>query len=240
MSIDELPKPSATELICLANPRMLWESIINDTSGRVFVFDPHGLCLYANDEGERKYQAFVEETIVGHNLTEMCGEALGEECLLALQRVAATRRPLVIELVHRGVRSRSVLRPLAYGEQSFVLCVSRDIADLMPRDWGLDQGIEVIETKATDLGPLEHVTQREMQILGLIGEGLSSAQIADVLDRSVKTVEWHRHQIGQKLGAKTRIELANIALRAGLCRFERYPKTRGHTPIPPRTPAPTL
>jgi len=211
------------ETIGLANPRVLWDAITRDTAGRVFIMDTLGTVLYANEEADRKYRTGGAPGLAGRTLREMVGDVVGDEWLGLVRRVGESRRPLVVETTHAGARLRAVLRPLVYGERTFVLIVSRDVADLMPRDWGLDQGIEVVEPRNADLGPLESVTQRESEVLGLIGEGLSSAQIAEVLGRSVKTIEWHRHQIGQKLGVKSRIELANIALRAGLCRFERYP-----------------
>ena len=42
------------------------------------------------------------------------------------------------------------------------------------------------------LGTLSSLTNRELQILQLIGDGLSTQEIADKLHRSVKTIEWHR------------------------------------------------
>jgi len=62
------------------------------------------------------------------------------------------------------------------------------------------------------------LTPREREILGLIGDGMTSGQIAEHLSRSVKTVEWHRVSIGRKLGIKTRVGLTHLALRAGLSR----------------------
>ena len=55
-----------------------------------------------------------------------------------------------------------------------------------------------------------------MEILRLIGEGLSTSEIAENLHRSVKTVEWHRVSLGNKLGVTNRVELARIAISAGL------------------------
>jgi DNA-binding NarL/FixJ family response regulator len=52
--------------------------------------------------------------------------------------------------------------------------------------------------------------------LKLIGIGLSTADIARRLERSVKTVEWHRVSLGEKLGVTNRVELARIAIAAGL------------------------
>jgi DNA-binding NarL/FixJ family response regulator len=77
-------------------------------------------------------------------------------------------------------------------------------------------GIPVVRAKHDDLGVLGALTTREMEILRLIGKGLSTADIAKQLHRSVKTIEWHRVSLGTKLGVTNRVELARIAIRAGV------------------------
>jgi DNA-binding NarL/FixJ family response regulator len=56
----------------------------------------------------------------------------------------------------------------------------------------------------------------EVQILRMIGQGLSRARIARDLHRSVKTVDTHRAAIMQKLNIHDRTELALFAAREGL------------------------
>lgn len=63
---------------------------------------------------------------------------------------------------------------------------------------------------------MESLTQREREVLQLIGEGRSNQEIADELTVSVKTVEAHRTHLKQKLHARNRRDLILAALRAGL------------------------
>jgi len=56
-------------------------------------------------------------------------------------------------------------------------------------------------------------TEREEEILELIGSGLTSREIAKSLRLRVKTVESHRHNIKQKLGFKTAARLAQYAFQ---------------------------
>lgn len=63
---------------------------------------------------------------------------------------------------------------------------------------------------------LETLTPREREILTMIGEGDSLPEIAHKLHRSLKTIESHRLSIGRKLNASNRVELAKIAISAGL------------------------
>jgi two-component system response regulator NreC len=57
---------------------------------------------------------------------------------------------------------------------------------------------------------------REREVLQLLAEGNSTAQIADRLHISVKTVETHRQHIMEKLNIRSVAELTKYAIREGL------------------------
>lgn len=57
------------------------------------------------------------------------------------------------------------------------------------------------------------LTQREREVLALIGRGLSAAEAAAQLGRSVKTVETHRNNLREKLGLKNNRQLLQISAR---------------------------
>lgn len=60
------------------------------------------------------------------------------------------------------------------------------------------------------------LTQREGDILRLVASGLTNPQIAERLLISTSTVNFHVHNILEKLGAKTRTEAVSVASREGL------------------------
>ncbi len=60
--------------------------------------------------------------------------------------------------------------------------------------------------------PLDVLTDREIEILQLVGQGNGSQGIADSLHLSVKTVESHRLHIKEKLGLKNATELVRFAV----------------------------
>ncbi|MFJ6211990.1 response regulator [Streptomyces sp. NPDC092296] len=62
------------------------------------------------------------------------------------------------------------------------------------------------------------MTTRELDVLALLGEGLSNAEIADRLFLGTGTVKDHISAILAKLGAGNRVQAAVIAHRAGLVR----------------------
>ena len=74
------------------------------------------------------------------------------------------------------------------------------------RQW-MDEGAE---------GPPVPLTPREEEVVKLIAEAHTNAQIAEILHLSEKTVESHRANVLRKLGMRDRVELVRYAIRRGL------------------------
>ena len=72
------------------------------------------------------------------------------------------------------------------------------------------------------------LTAREVQVLSLLSEGLTNAEIARRIVRSEKTVDHHISAILRKLDVRSRGEAAASAGRLGL-----IPDRRGGTTQPP-------
>jgi DNA-binding NarL/FixJ family response regulator len=60
------------------------------------------------------------------------------------------------------------------------------------------------------------LTEREREILQLVAEGRTNREIADLLTVSIKTVQAHRSNIMEKLGAHDRTDLVKYAIRVGM------------------------
>ncbi len=60
------------------------------------------------------------------------------------------------------------------------------------------------------------LTEREREVLAWLARGLSSRQVAEELDISVRTVETHRANLMQKLGVKSVALLIQVAIREGI------------------------
>jgi len=67
-----------------------------------------------------------------------------------------------------------------------------------------------------DRSPLEHLSSREREILQLVVEGKTSAEIAKVLFISPKTVETYRSRLMEKLGISDIPGLVKFAIQHGL------------------------
>jgi len=64
--------------------------------------------------------------------------------------------------------------------------------------------------------PNAALTPREREVLQLIAEGMTTKQVASQLNLNVKTVETHRRQVIEKIGADSVAGLVRYALREGI------------------------
>jgi two-component system response regulator NreC len=83
------------------------------------------------------------------------------------------------------------------------------VADYLSR---IDDGV--------DRKGYEGLSEREREVLSLIAEGLTTAQIADKLFLSPHTVQTHRDHLMTKLDLHSRVALTKYAIRKGLIKLE--------------------
>lgn len=60
------------------------------------------------------------------------------------------------------------------------------------------------------------LTRREREVLQLLAEGHNNREVAERLERSVKTIETHRARLMRKVGAGSLAELVRYAVREGI------------------------
>ncbi|TAK88615.1 MAG: response regulator transcription factor [Aquabacterium sp.] len=72
-------------------------------------------------------------------------------------------------------------------------------------------GVPAASEAGGDAAAMAMLSDRELEVLRLIGRGLKTGEIARNLHRSVHTVEAHRANIKRKLGLKTAGDLARAA-----------------------------
>ena len=61
--------------------------------------------------------------------------------------------------------------------------------------------------------PLRTLSDREFAVLRMIGEGMSTGEIAESMCLSVRTISTYRERIKEKLGLKNAAELVRYAVR---------------------------
>jgi DNA-binding NarL/FixJ family response regulator len=108
------------------------------------------------------------------------------------------------------VAIETVLKGNYYMDSSVSRKVVRKLAKIPDRTQTLDQsGYEVL-------------TPREQEVLGLLAEGKTSAQVAERLCISQKTTDNHRTSIMRKLGLQNTVELVRYAAKIGLIDVDRW------------------
>ena len=71
-------------------------------------------------------------------------------------------------------------------------------------------------TKSAPTRPVNILSDRELQVLGLVARGYTSAQISKQISVGVKTVETYRSRLAEKLGLRTRSDVIRFAVQMGL------------------------
>jgi DNA-binding CsgD family transcriptional regulator len=168
---------------------------------------------------------------MGHTLSELYPAPWVEERLKLLKQVADTNKPIQVRSIWEGRQQYSWIHPLEAehpepmdpDEQHggpmpprFLVITKRVSGEGKAEELTQADGFDKVDSEMVDLGPLDVLTSRELEVLALLGQGLAAAEIAKVLHRSVKTINTHRENIGKKLKIDDRVKLANVAQRAGL------------------------
>lgn len=78
-----------------------------------------------------------------------------------------------------------------------------------------DMTARVLERTRTgsrsEKSPIESMSDREIEVFQLFGQGLTTKEVAERLQRSVKTIESHRENIKAKLGIESSAQLVHRA-----------------------------
>lgn len=200
----------------------IWDAIVAVPGVGVSIVNADGLVRYANPQVNQMLRGDGADDATGKYLHELFPRPYVEERLRIIRRVIETGQPVLLRHIRGGVQIESTIRPLCADPNCCrsVLVVSR-VGESTP-----SPEFEVVESQYADLGELEVLSRRELEVLVLLGQGLSIAEIGKVLFRSPKTIEKHRASISRKLGVLSRAELARIVQQAGLelgdCGLKRY------------------
>ena len=192
----------------------VWSALVHDSRSVVMVMTAEGVIEYANPTA-CAFLGLAESQVVGRSYATLFEENHAAERMSVVSQVARTGAPMAIDGVIRGVTTRTICRPIPASSVTRVLLTSR-VGPTVHQPAKHPEEMTVMRSRADDYGRLGTLTARELEILRHIGQGLSTAEIAKRLHRSVKTVEWHRVSLGSKLGVTNRVELARLAISAGL------------------------
>lgn len=204
-----------------------WDALVHDVDVSVTISDRDGEILFCNPLGEiwRRWEtAHTHSEPTSVSPAEGSTDRARTERLLLRRRVCDEGVSLSYESFCHGIRHRVILRPIEQPDGSrLALVICRRMHPWERVETDPETGTIAVEVPPSDPGIIASLSPRELEVMILIGEGLSYAEIGKRLHRSVRTVERHRDRLGQKLGATNRVQIARFAIRAGLCEL----------PIPP-------
>jgi DNA-binding CsgD family transcriptional regulator len=191
-----------------------WDLLTQGAGCCVVVRDVEGRYYFANSAA-RRLMGCTQAQLRTKRAEELLPARVADEVRAHCKRVTELKRPIEALEMIRGKRLRSSYRslPAVDGCPPLVLIVSRAGSD-GPSE---DGQVETVNSTHQDRGKLEKLSDREIEVLRLIGEGLTTRQIAARLSRTTKTVEAHRAALGRKLGVRNRVQLTKIAIEAGIC-----------------------
>jgi two-component system, NarL family, response regulator NreC len=157
----------------------------------------------------------------------------GMKALQEIVRTCHETRVLVLTMHNDPAYLRSVL---AAGASGYVLKRSVD-AELLAAIRAVHRGGTFVDpslanvlvqdvlakksgAKARPKRKVSILSHRELQVLSLVAQGYSSAQIAKKIFVGVKTVETYRSRIAEKLGLRTRRDVVRYCVQMGLLTAE--------------------
>ncbi len=182
--------------------------------------------LYANERLAKTFGGPEAKPCdyVGKRVNEFSPERYAKERQVLFEKVMGDGRSRLIRSVWLGWQCILWYTPLSSSAAvaasdapwDRVLAVARRLPGIGAADALVDDSAELIYADAVDLGPLSVLTTRELEVVALVGAGMSIKEVGAALHRSPKTIEKHRLSAGQKLGMSDRAELIQVAHRAGL------------------------
>ncbi|RFC44336.1 MAG: hypothetical protein DVB28_001080 [Verrucomicrobia bacterium] len=151
------------------------------------------------------------------------GKRMGLDLIREMTALVPELRILVLSMHDELVYAERSLRAGAHGyimksdaAQKILEALDHILSGgvyVSPRLTGLLLGRPLHSPDCRPRPGIQSLTNRELEVLSLIGQGLSSEAIAARLSLSLKTVEAHRSNIRNKLGLETGERLLEVAIR---------------------------
>ncbi len=178
------------------------------------IVDRLGTIRFVNARAAELFLQSTPQAMLGKTLDELYGHDWAAERLAVFDRITLSDRPVIMRHIRNGVQLQSTIRPISQqGDETPTFLVITTEGEHAPAD---ANAFDIVESELAHLGPLESLSRRELEVLALIGHGMSSPQVAAALYRSVRTIERHCDAIRTKLQRSSRVDIAAFAMRAGL------------------------
>lgn len=209
---------------------------------RILVVDDHpivrhGVCRLIDDEIDLRICADVgigaaiqsiEDSTPDLVITEISfSRADGIAFVRRLRKLHPSMPILVLSILDEGVFAERLLSVgangymmknapahLLVGAVRRLLNGQRHVSETLQKE--IEERVIHGPRSALDENPVECLTNRELQVIRMIGQGMSSRLIAKCLCLSTKTIESHRERIKKKLHLKNGIQLVQFSVSGNL------------------------
>jgi DNA-binding NarL/FixJ family response regulator len=155
-------------------------------------------------------------------------DVLGEAASIGTAPISELRPDVVIvDQDAEGIDASAARRYVQDVSPSSAFCVLETLRDLtvnellqsvrrlaVPQPFGDDRHLRAIPS-TPERDAFASLSERELQVVGLVAEGLSNKEISARLALSDKTVKNHISHILAKMGLTARTQVAVYAIRAG-------------------------
>jgi DNA-binding CsgD family transcriptional regulator len=195
----------------------LWNALSQTPGVGVSITDAKGSLLFVNDTMMSLFSDATDIQYVGKQISDFHPPEFVEERLQMIQRVLREGKPLSLQHIYRGRNIHSTVWPIVDKAPPFSRVI---VVSFSPCNGSLPaavpDAIESFSTNYIDLGPLDCLTPRELEVLVLLGYGMSVPKAAALLHRSPKTVQRHKAAISQKLELHGQAEIVSMVASLGL------------------------
>lgn len=178
------------------------------------------------DECSNGYEVFTKVNDNDCNLVLLDISMPGRSGLEILSQLHNEKPGLPILILSMYPEDRYAIRALRAGAAGYVTKMSASdelVTAIRKVYWGGKYVSESLsEILAAELGKHkdkpshEDLSNREYQVLCLLGSGKTSKEISDELFLSIKTISTYRKRILDKMGLKNNAEIANYVITQGL------------------------
>ncbi|MGL4512465.1 MAG: helix-turn-helix transcriptional regulator [Lacipirellulaceae bacterium] len=197
--------------------RALWQALSMTPGVGVSIMDSKGGLVFVNDTSQLLFFNEVGVEYRNKSVWDFHPSAFCDERIAMIVRVLREKRPLCIRHVYFGRRIESTVWPIGDKAPPYdrVIVVSHNHAT-GPLAAEAPTTFETFETDYIGLGPLDALTRRELEVLVLLGHGMSVPRAAAILHRSPNTIQRHKESIGRKLRVRGQAELVSLVASIGL------------------------
>ncbi len=199
---------------------------------RLVIVDDHRLLVQGLQEMLGKRYDIVGVAYAGDELLELLRHTPADALLLDLSLPGRSGLDLLPEIRARQPELRVVVLTMHVDRILADAALAAGAAGFVPKDAGMDELERAVESVLAGeqylserVPPISHrvglaavhaslarLTPRQQTILGLIGRGKTSAEIADMLGLTESTITFHRQRIRRLLGLATEWELVRHAI----------------------------